>query len=101
MIVIGMVVADIPIKTVVNKDTLFLSAIRLIILPVSLLIILKLLHVDPILAGVSVMLTAMPVGVNTPIIAQKYGGDHVFASKCVLLSTALSLITIPLLSIFL
>ena len=101
MIVIGMVVADIPIKTVVNKDTLFLSAIRLIVLPVSLLIILKLLHVDPILAGVSVMLTAMPVGVNTPIIAQKYGGDHVFASKCVLLSTALSLITIPLLSIFL
>ena len=30
------------------------------------------------------------------ILAAKYGGDYVFAGKCVILSTVLSLFTIPL-----
>lgn len=101
MIIIGMIVADIPIKTVICRDVLLLTTVRLVVLPGLVLLVLKSLHMDPMLIGVSVLLTAMPVGVNTPILAQKYGGDHEFASKCVLLSTVLSLFTLPIISVFL
>ena len=55
-----------------------------------------LLHIDPLLTGVSVLLVGMPVGSTAPILAAKYGGDYIFAGKCVILSTVLSLFTIPL-----
>ena len=35
-------------------------------------------------------------GGTTAILAEKYNGDSAFASKCVAVSTALSLITTPL-----
>lgn len=101
MIVIGMVVADIPWRTVIDKAAVALTFVRLLIIPMTVLLVMKAIHADSMLTGVSVILTAMPVGVNTPILAQKYGGDYEFASKCVLISTILSMITLPVISIFL
>lgn len=101
MIVIGMIVSDIPIRTVFDKDVIFLAFVRLILIPAVVLMLLCFIRVGAVLKGVAVILTAMPVGVNTPILAQRYGGDHEFASKCVLLSTVLSLITLPLISLYL
>lgn len=100
MITIGMIVADIPLRTAINKDVIYLTLVRLLALPMIALTVLTAVHAEPVLKGVCVMLTAMPVGVNTPILAQKYGGDHEFASKCVFLSTVLSLITLPIISVF-
>lgn len=44
-----------------------------------------------------VVLSGMPAGSTTAILAEKYGGDAEYASKCIFLSTLLSLATIPLL----
>ena len=52
-------------------------------------------------AGVSVVLTGMPIGSTTAILAQKYGADAQFASKCVFISTLTSLVTVPILTLFL
>lgn len=101
MIVIGMTLADIPLRSVVNRDTLLLCFFRLIGIPGLVLAALRLLGADPMLIGVSVLLTSMPVGATAPVLAQKYGVDHVFASQCVFLSTVLSLVTVPLLTLFL
>jgi predicted permease len=38
----------------------------------------------------------MPAGANTPIFAELYGGDSLFASKIVAFSTLFSIISIPL-----
>ena len=46
--------------------------------------------------GVAVVLAGMPMGGTTAILAEKYGADSAFASKCTALSTVLSLITTPL-----
>lgn len=98
MITIGMIIADVPLKTAIERDVLRLCAVRLVLLPGVLLLTMKLLRIDSILTGTLVMLLAMPVGATTPVLSQKYGADHVFASKSVLVSTVLSLITVPLLS---
>ena len=51
--------------------------------------------------GVAVALTGMPIGSTTAILAQKYGANAQFASKCVFLSTLTSLVTVPILTLFL
>ena len=46
--------------------------------------------------GVAVVLAGMPMGGTTTILAEKYGADSTFASKCTAISTVLSLIMTPL-----
>ena len=41
------------------------------------------------------------IGSTTAILAQKYGADAQFASKCVFISTLTSLVTVPILTLFL
>ncbi|MDY5496649.1 MAG: AEC family transporter, partial [Anaerobutyricum sp.] len=57
--------------------------------------------VDRLVTGVSVILAAMPAGATTSILASKYECDGEFAVKLVVFSTAVSLLTTPLWSMFL
>ncbi len=72
------------------------SLIRLFLIPFITLLGCRLLGVDPVIRAVSVLLAAMPGGSTTVILSSKYGGDSVYASKLVILTTTLSLLTIPL-----
>lgn len=95
-ILIGIMVADVDYRTLVSPLILLLTAVRQLVLPALVFLGCRFLHIDPILTGVSVLLVGMPVGSTTPILAAKYGGDYIFAGKCVILSTVLSLFTVPL-----
>ncbi|MFA9464276.1 MAG: AEC family transporter [Velocimicrobium sp.] len=95
MIVVGAILAEVNIKTVIEPGVLFVSAIRLIILPVVCVALLHLLPIDETARGVSLILTSMPAGTTTALLAAKYGADVEFASKCVFVTTMLSLITVP------
>ena len=99
MIVVGGILAEIDIKTVISRQTLYYSFIRLILLPSLVLFSCKLLGLAPLATSVAVILTAMPAGTTTAILAEKYGCDSGFAVKCVFLSTVLSLVTIPVMCI--
>ena len=101
MALVGAILADVPIRSVFDPKTFYLVAVRQILLPVLCLAALKLLHMDPLTIGVSVALTGMPIGSTTAILAQKYGADAQFASKCVFISTLTSLVTVPILTLFL
>ncbi|MFR5602175.1 MAG: AEC family transporter, partial [Lachnospiraceae bacterium] len=97
MIVIGTMLTGISIASLMDPSIFYLTAVRLIGLPLIALAALKLLHMDPMLTGISLILTGMPAGSTTALLAAKYGADAEFASKCVVTTTLLSLITIPLL----
>ncbi|MDF2610702.1 MAG: putative permease [Lachnospiraceae bacterium] len=101
MIVIGSILAEIQVKKILDKELFYYSALRLIVIPAAVLIILKLFRIDSLVIGVIVLLSAMPAGSTTVMLADKYNGNSKFATSCVFLSTILSLITIPLISIFL
>ncbi len=101
MIIIGSILAEIHVKNILDKELFYYSAIRLLIIPAAVLLILKLAGTDSLVTGVIVLLSAMPAGSTTVMLADKYGGDSRFASSCVFLSTVLSLVTIPVVSIFL
>lgn len=101
MIVIGSILAEIRLKEILEKELFYYSVIRLLIIPLLVLLFLKTMQVDSLVTGVTVLLAAMPAGSTTVMLADKYNGDTKFASSCVFLSTVLSLITIPAISLLL
>ena len=98
---VGAILADVEVRDVAEPKAGYLILVRQLALPALCLAGLKLLGVDPLTTGVSVALTGMPIGSTTAILAQKYGADARFASKCVFLSTLSSLVTVPLLTLLL
>lgn len=96
MVLIGMMLAEVKAKDMVNRDALGISLIRLGILPLLVLLGCRVFRVDSFLTGVCVLITGMPAGSTSAILAAKYGCDYLFATKCVVVSTLLSMVTIPL-----
>ena len=101
MALVGAILVDVPLKTVFDLKSFYLVAVRQFLLPGICLAALRLLHVDPLTIGASVVITGMPIGSTTAILAQKYVADAKFASKCVFISTLTSLVTVPILTLFL
>lgn len=96
MLVIGAMIADAKLKGLFERSALYGSFIRLLVVPLLTLAGLKAFGLPDEIVGISVVLTAMPAGAMTAILAGKYGNNSMFASKCVFVSTLLSLGTIPL-----
>ena len=95
MILIGATLSDINFRMLLDKAVWLISFLRLIAFPALFVLILKLLGADTMTMNIGVILLAMPVASNTAAISERYGGDHVFASVCVSVSTLLSVITVP------
>ena len=96
MVVIGAILSDVDPRTVLEPAVLYYVVIRLIAIPAFLFGVLWLLKVDSLVTGIIVILSAMPAGSTTAMLAQKYDQDPEFASKMVFLSTLASLVTLPL-----
>lgn len=95
MILIGATLAHMDGKMLLDKSVLLVSFLRLIAFPLLFAAGLRLLNVDATTLNVCVILLAMPVASNTAAMAERYGGDYVFASACVSISTLLSVLTVP------
>lgn len=96
MLVIGTILADVDIRTMLNRTTAFYAVLRLFLIPGIIYGCCLIASVNPLVTGVSVVLAAMPAGTTTVILASKYNRDAIFATKCVVLTTILSTLTIPL-----
>lgn len=101
MIIVGTILGEIKLNNILEKGVFNLTFLRLIFIPTVLMLVMKALKMDHLAIAAAVVLTAMPVGTTTAILAQKYGADYEFGSKCVFISTVLSMITVPILTIFL
>ena len=98
MILIGATVSRMRPSSLVDPVVLLVSSLRLIVFPLGAALLLKALHVDQMTMNLCVILLAMPVASNTAAMAERYGGDYVFASACVSVSTLLSVITVPVIT---
>jgi len=102
MIVIGALLAPLPFCSMFGDVRIWvISAFRLGIIPVALLLILRPFISDPLLLSVPIILTAMPIAANTVLLAEEYGVNAEIASKGVFISTILSVLTIPGIAILL
>ena len=100
MMVIGAILADIDLGHIEWGLLGYYSFIRLIAIPAVVLAAMRLLGVDPLVGGVCTLLSGMPAASLTAVLAAKYGQNYAFASQVVFVSTLLSMITIPLMTLF-
>ena len=98
MMVIGTMLVGVSWKALLEPSIFYLAAV--VLLPLIALIIMNALHFEPMLTGVSLILTGMPAGSTSALLAAKYGADEDYASRCIITTTILSLVTIPILMLF-
>lgn len=96
MILIGVILAEGDIKTMVNVTTIKFAVLRLVLIPLGVFLGCKICGVPELVAGVAILLAAMPAGTTTAILAVKYNRDAEFATKCVVFTTLLSMVMIPI-----
>lgn len=96
MIFLGMVTYEAGFKGMITKETVRFAFIRLILLPSFVLAACMIAKTDPLIGGLSVLLCAMPAGTTTAVVAEQYHADVRFAADCVVFTTLLSLIILPL-----
>lgn len=99
MIIIGLMLGEMDLKDIfLEKITYLMSFYRLIIFPVILIAIFYIMpfNIDSLVEKIIVILFAMPVAVITGIFSAKYDVDPAFATKIVMQSTILSILTLPL-----
>ncbi len=95
MLIVGTILADVKITTIFNKDTAMFSVFRLIILPAAALVVGLGLGLDATSLGISVLMTGMPAGATAAIFAARYDSDALFATRCVVMTTLMSMLTLP------
>ena len=97
MLIVGSILAGIDFKSLFSGFPMYYGiAVRNILLPLLTVALLKVIGFNGVVLGVCVSVIAMPAGANTPVFAELYGGDSLFASKVVALSTLFSIVSIPL-----
>lgn len=101
MFVIGAILADADVRTIFTKKTLYYAFLRLLAFPLFVYLVLKPFHLDPLLVSICVIMSGMPAGSTTSVLADKYGCNPVFASQIIFVSTLFSIFTIPVLGMLL
>ncbi|MDO5377315.1 MAG: AEC family transporter [Clostridia bacterium] len=97
MMIIGASLAHSDVRAALTNPRLYrISFLRMIVMPLVVLLIMRLLPVDPMLAGVAVAMAAMPVAGNCAMISDIYLPDDMTASHAVIVSTLLSAVSLPL-----
>lgn len=102
MILIGVSVAQMDIRQLFSNVKMYaFLVIKLLIIPICAALICRQLPVDWGIYQVFVLECAVPIGSIITLVAQEYGAEDDSATIGVVLSTILSVITIPVVAIFL
>ena len=99
MLVIGSVLGSVPFKEIFTEwRAIPYVLIRLVGLGALMALLLSFLDVDPVLKGVLILMASMPAATNSTMLCTIYGGNRALSAKLIFLSTAMSIVTIPLLA---
>lgn len=98
MLVIGSLIYFTGFKQLkVNRDVIIVLIFRFIIAPGLALLLGTLLHVDPMMVKVTVIMAALPIPNTTVLLVDKFKTDTNFATTVLTYSTIIFLIYIPFL----
>ena len=102
LIIIGSTLGNMPKRAMLGSWFAYrVSAIRLILVPAVVWLVLWALGTETYTMQVAVVLSGMPVGVNGVMFCLKYNKDERLMAQTIFLSTALSMLTIPALAFLL
>lgn len=101
MVVVGVSLAKIDLLSIFKQGKMYVFIIlRFLALPVGVSFLLRLFIHDDLIYGVMVLMTSVPAA-NLPLMrVEEIGGDGSILSRGIVLSTITSLLTIPLVTLF-
>lgn len=101
MMCVGISLGPVSVKEALTQPRLYLlSLVRLIICPLAVWFVLHFFISDPIMLGVIVAIMSTPTAIVCTILGLEYGRDGIESSEEIFISTALSMVTIPLIMSF-
>ena len=78
-----------------NSRIYYISAVKMLIIPLVCLFLLKLAPVDPVVTKTILLVTACPTAAMGTLFAMQYGRDAGYASQTFAVTTLCSVVTLP------
>ena len=98
LLLTGFVIGDYQILDLIReKRTYWVAAVRLVLIPGAFLLVLRALHLPEMLCIWTCLVYACPCGMNTVVFPAAYGEDTRPGAGLTLVTSALAVVTIPLL----
>ena len=102
LLIIGSSLANLPAKELIGGFRLWMTSVfRLIIIPLAVWGVFHFFIENPLLLGVIVVISGMPVATNGTMLCYQYGGNSHDMAQGTFVTTVASLVSIPLLVMFL
>lgn len=102
LLIIGSSIARVPIRKMFGNVSVYLmSALRLMLIPLLILYLSRLFQIDETIANINVVLAAMPVASYGTLFCIKYKRGETIMAEGTFITTLLSVLSIPLLTVFL
>ena len=96
MLIIGASLCHSDIRAALTSPRLYkISLVRMLVMPLLILGLVMLLPISPMLAGVTVIMAAMPIAGNCAMLSDMYTPEDMTASQAVIVSTLMSAATLP------
>lgn len=102
LLIIGSSIARVPIRRMFGNTAIYLmSVLRLMLVPLLILYLSRLCRVEETIASINVVLAAMPVASYGTLFCIQYQKGEIIMAEGTFLTTLLSVLSIPLLTMFL
>ena len=96
MLIIGVTMGSTELLSAFREKRVYLvSLIRLVLAPLLVWLVLRPLTDDALLLKTCVVIAGAPCGILTTVLALQYGHDALLCSRSVVVTTLLSMITLP------
>ena len=102
MVLAGFVIGGYEFKSLfTNKKVYIATFLRLIVIPAVFVIVMKALGINKEIITLALIAFATPLGLNTIVYPAAYGGDTKTGASMAMISHTLSVITLPLMYLWL
>lgn len=101
LLIIGSSLANLPVHELIGGFRLWTASLfRLLVIPVCVWGVFHFFMSNPLLLGVIVVISGMPVATNGTMLCYQYGGDSKTMAQGTFVTTVLSMLSIPILVAF-
>ncbi|MBO5593769.1 MAG: AEC family transporter [Prevotella sp.] len=102
LLIIGSSMSQLSLRTMLGNPTVYVTTLfRLFLIPLGFYYLCMALGFDQYVVSINTIVIAMPVATYGTILCLKYNRDTTLITEITLITTLLSMLTIPLLTLFL
>lgn len=99
LLIIGSSMSQLSVRTMLGNRTVYITTLfRLLLIPIGFYYLCRVLGFDPYVVNINTVVIAMPVATYGTILCLKYNRDTTLITEVTLITTLLSMLTIPLLT---